>query len=101
MLYVDGGRTVQERVELNPGAVQLVRARGAGVALGPLKTQASYRTLPLATVVIQAIAAHLTEWPATREPGLIFTNERGAPIQQHPFAVVWATARRGPSSRHG
>jgi len=28
------------------------------------------------------------------QPGLIFTNERGAPIQQSPFAVVWAAAAR-------
>jgi site-specific recombinase XerD len=28
------------------------------------------------------------------ESGLIFTNERDAPIQQHRFAVVWASAAR-------
>lgn len=73
---------------------QLVRVRGAGVALGPLKTQASYRTLPLATVVADVLAAHLSEWPAVGEHGLIFTNERGAPIQQHPFAMMWEGAAR-------
>lgn len=72
---------------------QLVRARGQGVALGPLKTQASYRTVPLGQHVTDAMAAHLASYPAHAELGLIFTNELGAPIQQHPFASVWATAR--------
>lgn len=73
---------------------QLVRIRGAGVALAPLKTSASYRSVPLANAVADVLAGHLSQWPADAD-GLIFTNERGAPIQQHPFAVVWeASARR-------
>lgn len=72
---------------------QLVRVRTQGVAFAPLKTQASYRTVPLARVVVDALAEHLSQWPAG-DDGLIFTNERGAPIQQHPFAAVWATAAR-------
>lgn len=70
---------------------QLVRQRGQGVALGPLKTRASYRTVPLPDVVGEALARHLELWPS--EDGLMFTNERGAPIQQHPFAAMWETAR--------
>jgi len=64
------------------------------VTLAPPKTQASYRSVPLARTIADALAAHLSRWPAADEPGLIFTNERGAPIQQHPFAVVWETAAR-------
>ena len=73
---------------------QLVRVRGRGVGLAPLKTPASYRTLPLPDVVASALAAHLAEWPAHAELGVIFTNERGGPIQGHPFSVVWTTAAK-------
>lgn len=73
---------------------QLVRARGEGVQLGPLKTEASYRTLPLPTVVGDALAAHLKTWPAHPGLGLVFTNERAAPIQQQPFGSLFETARR-------
>ncbi len=74
---------------------QLARVRGQGVALSPPKTLASYRTVPLAAAVADVLAAHLSQWPASHEPSLIFTNERRAPIQQHPFAVVFeAGARR-------
>lgn len=74
---------------------QLVRVRGAGVALGPLKTSASYRSVPLAGTVTNVLAAHLSQWPAPAgDPALVFTNERGAPIQQYPFSVVWEAAAR-------
>jgi integrase len=71
---------------------QLVRARGAGVRLDGLKTSASYRTVPLPTVVIDALASHLVDYPAD-ELGLVFTNERGGPVQQHPFSVAWRKAQ--------
>lgn len=72
---------------------QLVRVRGRGVDLGPLKTPASYRTVPLGQVVTEALAEHLAVRPAEGEHRLIFTNERGAPIQQYPFSVVFGRAR--------
>ena len=64
------------------------------VALGPLKTRSSYRTVPLPQVAADHLAAHLARWPAQTELGLVFCNERGGPIQQSPFAVMWANARR-------
>jgi integrase len=72
---------------------QLVRVRGEGVTLGPLKTQASYRTVPLGQHVTDALAAHIAQVPPHPDLGLVFTNEGGAPIQQQPFASVWETAR--------
>jgi len=33
------------------------------------------------------------QFEAHQELGLVFTNERGAPIQQHPFSVVFSAAR--------
>lgn len=71
---------------------QLVRVKG-GVDFGPLKTQASYRTVPLGQTVVGALAAHLAEWPAHPDLGLVFTSDRSGPVQQHPFASTFDTAR--------
>lgn len=72
---------------------QLAYKRGAGVGLAPLKTPGSYRTIPLATVVLDALAEHIERWPAHSGLGLIFTNLRGAPIQQSPFGSMFETAK--------
>jgi len=50
--------------------------------------------VPLAAAVADVLAAHLSQWPAHEDPSLIFTNERDAPIQQSPFAVVFEAAAR-------
>lgn len=73
---------------------QIARLEGGGVGLAPLKTDASYRTVPLPTVVGDALAEHLTRFTPHRELGVIFTTGRGGPVQQHPWAEVWATARK-------
>ncbi|MDQ3898447.1 MAG: tyrosine-type recombinase/integrase [Actinomycetota bacterium] len=44
-------------------------------------------------IAADRLAAHLARWPAHPELGLVFCNERGGPIQQHPFAMAWANAR--------
>jgi integrase len=78
---------------------QLVRVRGrdggrGGVELSrDLKTEKSYRAVPLPSVVTEALAGHMAQFEAHQELGLVFTNERGAPIQQHPFSVVFGAAR--------
>jgi integrase len=73
---------------------QLVRAKG-GVALSPkLKTDASYRTIPLPRVVCDALAAHLARWPADPDTGLVFTNERSGPIRHASFAVTFERAQK-------
>ena len=74
---------------------QVVRNSGpeAGVVLGPLKTASSYRAVPLAGAAADVLAAHLARWPADGDPPLVFTNERGGLVQQHPFAIVWETSR--------
>jgi len=73
---------------------QLVRVRGEGVEHGPLKTSTSYRTVPLPRAVCEALAAHLARWEPDPTQNLAFTNERRAPIQQHPFAVTWGRGRK-------
>jgi hypothetical protein len=54
---------------------QLVRVRDQSVMFGPLKTQSSYRTVPLPEGVAQAIAAHLDRYGPHPDLGLVFTNE--------------------------
>jgi integrase len=70
---------------------QLLYTKGESVKLAPLKTTASYRTLPLPRTVAEALAAHLAAFPTD---GFVFTNERDAPIQGHPFSAVWERARK-------
>ena len=72
---------------------QLVRSPEGGVALGPPKTAASYRTIPVPQALIDELAAHLSQWPA-HSGGVLFTNARGLPVQGHPFAEVWRTAKK-------
>ena len=68
---------------------QMVLLPGGPPDFGPPKTQASYRTLPLPAVVVDALAAHLATYPAG-ESGLIFTNDQGDPISRTRFSgVVW------------
>jgi integrase len=85
-----------DRVDFLRGVVridqQLQRVRGRGVELGPLKTPSSYRRIPLSQRVAQEVSRHLARWSAHPDLGLVFTNARGAPIQQHPFAVAWRAA---------
>jgi integrase len=72
---------------------QLARIRGRGVELSGLKSATSYRAVPLPSSIGDELAAHISKWAPHAELGLIFTNERNAPIQQHPFAALWETAR--------
>jgi integrase len=73
---------------------QLVRVRGRSVVLTSLlKTDSSRRTVPVGQVVIDAVTRHQAEYRPHPELGLVFTNGRGGPLQQSPFAGTWETAR--------
>ncbi len=69
---------------------------GAQPEIGPPKTQASYRTVPVPDVVLTALSEHLATIGAG-EDGPIFTNDRGGPIRRTRFSEVWrpAVARAG------
>lgn len=61
---------------------------------GPPKTRASHRVIPLPQVVVEALAAHLREFPPG-ETGLIFTTPDGAPLNRTRFsASVWRPATK-------
>lgn len=70
---------------------QLTHAVGGVPQFGPLKTQGSYRTVPLPMVVADALAAHLAEFGEGPER-LVFTNSRGGPLRRGPFNEVWHRA---------
>jgi hypothetical protein len=61
--------------------------------LGPPKTEASFRTVPLPQVVLDELAAHVAGY----EPGWgdhLFTTPSGGPIWRSTWAQTWATAVR-------
>ena len=70
---------------------QLVKLTGQDPKLTPPKTNASYRTVPLPAVVIDALASHLKEFGEGPER-LIFTNEPGKPINRTRFSDAWKPA---------
>ncbi len=76
---------------------QLVQMPVGKTVHGPPKTAASYRTVPLPQVVVEALAEHLRAFPTGAE-GLLFTGAKGAPLRRTGFsAAVWrpAVARAG------
>lgn len=75
---------------------QLTSVNGGTPHFAPPKTESSVRTIPLPTVVADALAAHLERF-GTGPEGLIFTNELGAPLRRSAFGNIWraATARAG------
>jgi integrase len=72
---------------------QLVTVTGSGPVLGPPKTRASVRTVPVGRVVIDELAHHLAEHPADEATGMIFKNRRGEPYRRNRFAALFSDAR--------
>ncbi len=79
---------------------QLVLMPGAPPYLAPPKTTASYRTVPLADVVLDALAAHVAAIPPAHTPDsrgrnveLMFGDDNGRPIGRTWFhRAVWRPA---------
>ncbi len=71
---------------------QLVLLPGRPPFHAPPKTGASYRTVPLPQVVLEALAEHVRRFPV--EPGgLLFTTAAGDPLRRTAFsAKVWRPA---------
>jgi integrase len=66
---------------------QLVRLKGKPWRLGPVKTKASNRTIPLPQVVVDALAAHLAAYPPG-EHGLVFARA-GGPLSRQWFGHLF------------
>jgi integrase len=70
---------------------QLVLVPKTGPEFGPPKTAASYRTIPLPAVVVEALARHLRDYPPGHD-GLAFTNAASKPIRRTGFSYHWRKA---------
>lgn len=66
---------------------QLVTTAGERPQLGPPKTAASVRTIPLPQVIVDVLAAHLAAFPVGPD-GLVFTID-GEPISRQKFGHLW------------
>ncbi len=88
------GLTV-DRVDFLRKQVRVDRQLAAVAArvptFGPPKSNAGYRTVPLADVVTDALAAHLSRHKANRD-GLVFTNTVGDPLRRSTFGTAWRRA---------
>lgn len=79
---------------------QLILMPGAPPYLAPPKTTASYRTVPLADVVLDALSAHLAVTPAALTPDargraveLMFSDDKDRPIGRTWFhRNIWSPA---------
>jgi integrase len=71
---------------------QMVTPARGEPRFGPPKTPSSRRTVPLARVTLDVLAAHLARWPTGPE-GLVFTSGRGEPWRRGTFAELIRDAR--------
>lgn len=86
---------------------QLVTVPGRAPFLGPPKTTASHRTIPLPQVVLDALAAHVAAYAPTAQTvpvmltggrelsesvALMFTTAAGKPIRRTSYAERWREA---------
>lgn len=59
---------------------------------GPPKSQRSYRTVPLADAVVEALASHVERF-GTGEHGLVLHGQDGAPMSRQRFGLRWRNLR--------
>lgn len=69
--------------------ISVERQRLQSGHLGPLKSKASRRTVPVGQVVIDELAAHLSKYPTT---GALFVDEFGEPVQYWRWKKLLAHA---------
>lgn len=68
---------------------QLVLMPGRSTFLGPPKTSASHRTIPLPQLVVEELAEHVRRFPSAHPDGLVFTVENGSGLRRTAFSRVW------------
>ena len=71
---------------------QLVSPKAGDCTFGPPKSARSYRTVPLADIVLAQLSAHLAEHGTGRD-GLLLVCEDGRPIRRQRFGVIWRQIR--------
>ena len=68
--------------------------------LGPPKSKAGFRTVPIPDVVGAALAEHIARY-GTGPGGLVFANTLGKPLRRRPAGEMWHRAARTPDCRPG
>lgn len=71
--------------------VRVERQRLQDKTIGPTKTGKSTRTVPLGTVVVDELAAHLANYRAGE---WLFTTELGQPLNYRHWRIEWARAQK-------
>ena len=72
---------------------QLVTTVGRPPEFAPTKTPASVRTIPVPSVVLEALTAHL-QAHGTGPGGLVFTADDGGPVRRNYAGRLWRAAAR-------
>lgn len=72
---------------------QMVTTVGTQPHFAPTKTTASVRTIPVPSIVLEEITAHLQTFGAGPD-GVVFTNEDGEPIRRNHAGRVWRAAAK-------
>jgi integrase len=67
---------------------------------GPPKTRSSYRTIPLPQVVVDALAAHLADFPAG-EDGAVFTEHDGGLLYRDKVTRAFRNAAKAAGAPAG
>lgn len=71
---------------------QLVSPLAGAPSFGPPKSKRSYRTVPLADAVVEALARHVEEH-GVNEAGLLLHAPDGAPVNRQRFGWAWRRLR--------
>ncbi len=71
---------------------QLLTLNGRPTHLGPPKTKASVRDVPLPNYVADHVAAHLAAFPVSNQLGLVFTSDSGTPVHRQMLSRIWAAS---------
>ena len=93
----------EDRIDLDGREILIDRQLhvvGKRLVISPVKTKAGERTVPITTRTVEALRAHLDEWPRGEavtedgEPvgGLIFTNTRGRGMLPQSWDPQWDRA---------
>ena len=90
-LTVDRVDFLRRQLTVDRQLLPLPSAKGEPIELGLPKTDRSYRTVPLAAFVVDAIAAHVEEY-GTGAHGLIL-HHNGEPVRRATFGKVWRQTR--------
>jgi integrase len=71
---------------------QLVSHLSGEPTFGPPKSKRSYRTVPLADAVVEALALHVDQY-GTGTHGLVLHAPDGAPMRRQRFGETWRKLR--------